>query len=859
MRALACLLLLLPVYAFAEIPDGWFEFVIAEPAQDCVVDVSAYSPEPAGAAGFVTIRDGHFVDGRGRRIRFLGTNLTFGDAFPDKEMAPRIARRMAQLGINIVRFHHMDHSAAPRGIWDPDFKDRLHIDPDQLDRLDWIIYQLKLNGIYTNLNLHVSRTFSEAEGFENAKQLPKYDKGVDNFEPRMIEYQKQYARDLLTHVNPYTGNAYVNEPCVAMVELNNENSALRYAMEGKLHKLPEPYAGELRDLWHDWLSDRYRTTEALAAAWDEGSEPLGEEMLENGDFAAGTERWTLEAPKPAEGVMEVVDDPAQGRVLHAKLTALGSKPWHFQIHQTGHTLEDGRLYTVSFRAKADPPRTIRVNVRYDVPDWRMVGLDQPVELDGQWREFSFTFRAKEPKPGHTRLSFNNGNSLGEVWLARVSLRPGGLYGLPEGQSLEERNIAFPTSASTRRARVDWAAFAMELERRYTQGMYDFLKNDLGLHAGVIDTQATYGGVGGLLRESRMDYIDTHAYWQHPRFPHRPWDGNDWYIPNTPMTAALGRDTLTRLSLYRLADKPYTVSEYNHPAPNDYRAECMPMLASFAALQDWDGVFQFCYGETPQDWSQAAVQSYFRMATDPAKLAFFPVAANLFRRGDLAPAAGARKLVLPRDRVADWMVDVRGGDMGELWRRQEVEAAAAVTTRLSVEFTDTGEPRVESAGQVTPAGGPVRWKTDGEGGGTFVVTTPRTVVALGSLAGRTVNLPGLDLQVGETDTGFAAVALTSMDDKPLAQSSRMLLVIMSGCENQEMGWNDERTTVLRKWGHGPTICEGVPATVTFDNRNGLAAWALDGEGRRGARIDPDARGTFQFGPERRTIWYEIGTG
>ncbi|MCD6360649.1 MAG: hypothetical protein J7M38_07235, partial [Armatimonadetes bacterium] len=60
MRALACLLLSLPVYAFAEIPDGWFEFVIAEPAQDSVVDVSAYSPEPAGAAGFVTIRDGHF-------------------------------------------------------------------------------------------------------------------------------------------------------------------------------------------------------------------------------------------------------------------------------------------------------------------------------------------------------------------------------------------------------------------------------------------------------------------------------------------------------------------------------------------------------------------------------------------------------------------------------------------------------------------------------------------------------------------------------------------------------------------------------------------------------------------------------
>ncbi|MFO7971088.1 MAG: hypothetical protein R6U40_04980, partial [Desulfobacterales bacterium] len=63
-----------------------------------------------------------------------------------------------------------------------------------------------------------------------------------------------------------------------------------------------------------------------------------------------------------------------------------------------------------------------------------------------------------------------------------------------------------------RARADWLSFVMELERRYTTGMYDFLKNELGLRASVIDTQCTYGGAGGLLRESRMDYADAHSYW-----------------------------------------------------------------------------------------------------------------------------------------------------------------------------------------------------------------------------------------------------------------------------------------------------------------------------------------------------------
>ncbi len=492
MRTLIALLLTAGC-AFAEVPDGWFEFVISEPAEGTVVDVSGYSPEPAGDSGFVRIDDGHFVDGRGERIRFLGTNLTFQDAFPDKDRAPGIARRMARLGINCVRFHHMDNQYAPRGIWDADFEDRLHIDPDQLDRLDWMVYQLKLNGIYTNLNLHVSRKFSQAEGFENADQLPKYDKGVDNFEPRMIELQKQYARELLTHVNPYTGNAYADEPCVVMVELNNENSALRYAMERKLDDLPEPYAGQLRDLWHGWLTATYGTTDALAAAWDEGSEPLGDEMLVNRDFAAGTERWSLEAPAPAEGMMEVVDDPEQGRVLHAKLSALGTESWHFQIHQTGHTLEDGRLYTVSFRAKADPPRTINLGARYDIADWRMVGLNEPVAVGDQWREFSYTFRAKEPLAEHTRLSFNAQNKLGELWLAGISLRPGGMLGLPEGETLEGRDISAPGSGHTRQARRDWMAFFIELERRYTQGLYDFLKDAGHLRRrGRAAARVTYG-------------------------------------------------------------------------------------------------------------------------------------------------------------------------------------------------------------------------------------------------------------------------------------------------------------------------------------------------------------------------------
>lgn len=842
--------LLLTASVWARVPEGWFEFTISVPARGTAVDVSGLSVGPAGATGRVTIDDGHFVDGSGQRIRFLGTNLTFDDAFPPKEVAPEIARRMAALGINVVRFHHLDGQYAPRGIWDPAFDDHQHMDAGQLDRLDWLISQLKQQGIYANINLHVSRSLGPGDGFPDPELRPRYDKGVGNFEPRMIELQKQYARDLLTHVNPYTGTAYVDEPCVAMVEITNEDSALRFALGNELHALPDPYATTLRDMWHAWLRERYADTDALRAAWDEGSEPLGEEMLRDPNLERGREEWVLEAPAPAQGTLEVVDDPERGRVLHATLTQAGEQPWHFQVHQVGHTLEDGRLYTLSFAAKADPPRTIHVNARYDVPDWRMVGLNEAIELDAQWREFSLTFRAGEPLPEHTRISFNNVNEVGEVWYDDISLRPGGTRGLPEGESLDAGNVSLPTSSATAAARRDWIAFVIELERRYTLEMYDFLKTDLGVQPSVIDTQATYGGVGGILRESRMDYTDVHAYWEHPRFPGRPWDSRNWYIPNTPMTGALGRDTLTRLSMYRLADRPFTVSEYNHPAPNDYRAECMPMLGAMAALQDWDGIFQFCYGQHPDDWASDEIDGYFHMSGDPAKLAMMPVAANLFRRGDVQRAPTVRRLQLPINGIAE-LVRKHGNDAVGIWQSVGVEPTAALTSRLEVAWTEDTAPFVRGTEETARMTGAVQWSPPDDDAGTFVVDTERTKVLLGPVAGTSTELGGVRFEVGETSNGYAAIALTSMDGLPLSQSQRMLLVALNRVENQEMGWNEERTTVLREWGHGPVICEGVPLTVTFAGRNNLRARALNADATRGRAVD-----SLTFGPDFATIWYEL---
>lgn len=250
-----------------------FPFLISYDGSDNVTNMSHLLDAPAGKHGFVRVENGRFVTDAGP-IRFHGTNLTGPANFPEYEDAERLADRLARFGINCVRLHYIDAdygnflNEKQRGIFMDDSTTQRNLDPDQLNKLDYLVAQLKERGIYVNMNLHVGRKLDERDGFTGYDQRPHLDKGVDNFEPRMIELQKEYARDLLTHVNPYTGLSYIDDPCVAMVEINNENGLLHRYHRGDIDLLPEPYSGELRDQWNRWLNKKYPSRESLINAWN---------------------------------------------------------------------------------------------------------------------------------------------------------------------------------------------------------------------------------------------------------------------------------------------------------------------------------------------------------------------------------------------------------------------------------------------------------------------------------------------------------------------------------------------------------------------------------------------------------------
>jgi hypothetical protein len=150
-------------------------------------------------------------------------------------------------------------------------------------RLDFFVHCLKAEGIYTNLNLNVSRLFSEDDGVKQAEWMG-YGKALTYFDPQLIALQKEYAAQLLGHHNPFTGARYAEEPAVALIELANENSILESWLRGNLKgaqtepfgtwgDIPPAYASDLDRIWNHWLAGKYLTREALATAWDGGLSP----------------------------------------------------------------------------------------------------------------------------------------------------------------------------------------------------------------------------------------------------------------------------------------------------------------------------------------------------------------------------------------------------------------------------------------------------------------------------------------------------------------------------------------------------------------------------------------------------------
>ena len=778
-------------------------------------EINFTSPPIAVDSPRIIARDGHFYRAGkdGKRVRIWGVNLCFGACFPTHADAKRVAKRLSAFGINSVRFHHMDNQKFPRGIWDA--SDPMKLSPEAMDRLDYFIDQLARKGVWSNINLHVSRTHSRYLKLPSPGASLNYDKIVDIFTPKLIEAQKEFARNLLGRTNKYRKVAYAADPAVAFVEITNEDSFFMWGGESKVRGLPPFYAKILARQYNAWLTKRHETTAKLKIAWSGGAEPLGTNMLAEMSLT-GKGAWSLEQ----HGDCKATADLRTGGVK-IEISKADSTGWHIQFRLSGLKVVKGRYYTLTFRAKAQKPRNISLNVGQADSPWGNLGLQRTVKLNNEWEEYRAGFAASKAED-NARVVFQVGGAQIPVELVDVKLRPGGRNGARNDESLTKGNVAlFAESETTARTR-DRMRFLAETEKAYFDSMRTYVRKDL--KCGALVTGTIVFGPLGLWTQSDMDFVDGHAYWHHPHFPGRPWDPGNWTVNQTAMVDNRERSPLFGLAASRLEGKPFTVSEYNHPAPNDYQAECVPMLTAFAAAQDWDGLWLFAYSHKTDAWDKQHFTSFFDIHANPAKWGFVPAGTAIFREAGITPPGERITIGLGNlTKLTDHHL-THDRDMFALSKLNRVEV---FRHRIAMSFG-------ESSASKEPGEFVIGWCIEG------VFGVPSRLSAV---------------QVVARNRQRHAQTMTALDGLPLAQSNKILITLCGRCENTDMLFSKDRRTVGRNWGKAPVRIEAPTLKVPLPGR-GFKCYALWADGKRGAEVPVDGKGDewVDLSGKYKTMWY-----
>jgi len=262
-----------------------------------VLNFSHLLDAPAGKHGFVTIKDGRLYFEDGTRARFLGFNISARGATPTHETAEKLAERLASMGVNIMRLHAADAPIgdepctwsqtreAPLIDYESGTSRKFHL--EGLDRFDYFVAKLREKGIYLHIDLMQAREFLPGDGLNYEGGYPSCQKGPTIVNERLAQLQMECAREMLTHVNPYTGLRLVDDPAVVTVQMTNEDSAIKSTIEAAGNPVIAQYRAEIQRKFNHFLLAKYDTRANLAEAWtSEGICALGEDE----DPAEGTVR-----------------------------------------------------------------------------------------------------------------------------------------------------------------------------------------------------------------------------------------------------------------------------------------------------------------------------------------------------------------------------------------------------------------------------------------------------------------------------------------------------------------------------------------------------------------------------------------
>ena len=368
---------------------------------------------------------------------------------------------------------------------------------------------------------------------------------------------------------------------------------------------------------------------------------------------------------------------------------------------------------------------------------------------------------------------------------------------------------------------------MNLEDKFYQNMKSYLR-DLGVKQPLIGT-ADHGHSGPpwvmLNSLSKLDILDGHIYW------------NQYVgVGNVPMVNDPLHSTVVQLSRTAFAGKPYTVSETNHPFPNEYAGEGIPILAAYAGLQDWDMIIMYTFEPKKDPAWKPYIGDPFDISLDPVRMTEMATGALMFLQFDVKPARQTVERTYSNEQVLDAGLLPGGLRAGseQPYFTPGFPLALPLEHGVRIKSFDgppTAALTASGANPIVSDTKELSWYTSDAKTGLVTVDTDRSQALIGFIKANHKEVKNLAADIGNN---FATIVLTAMDDKPLGRSEKMLLTAASRVENTDEKWNDTHSGLGRGGqGHAPTLIEPVTGTVTLRSIEGaksVSAAALDGSGK-----------------------------
>jgi hypothetical protein len=275
-------------------PSWRFEPARDDFSADALLDLRELNEKVAGETGFVRIGpDGEFLRGDGQALRFWAVNTDVGRGpFVATPLGPktapdlaRHARFLAKRGVNMVRLHRQlspDLRAHP----DAAITDVNEVERDGIWRT---VAAMRKEGIYTTLSPYwaASMKFSKAWGLPGGAEQPAW--GLLFFDETLQAAYRAWLKKLLTEKNPYTGIPLAQDPSVAIIQLQNEDSLLFWTVG----TIKGAQRRALEALYARFLVRKHGSITNAVAAWN-GDHANGD--APDSGHVALLELWELTQP-----------------------------------------------------------------------------------------------------------------------------------------------------------------------------------------------------------------------------------------------------------------------------------------------------------------------------------------------------------------------------------------------------------------------------------------------------------------------------------------------------------------------------------------------------------------------------------